>query len=1411
MLNGGPQGGWGASASNAPPNPFQSVNPPPANPFAKPRPNPFQSNTVAAQQPAHNPFSAPTPKPNPFSATTTAPRKRSASPSAAPGRNPFEPAKHRRSASSSQSSGPPLTAARQASPGNHTDGSRQVAPFVQPAWGSGSNPSTAPAFNATDSRKYNNSNGANSQSTEQNHRNSNSSGRTGTPWKPSPAAGPRPNTRTAEPHGASKRSRPGSDEHDGRAHELAAQIQQQLAKDRIKPPSWPTNPGNHKQRKAMENFRESYKAYREKARKSLIRAGLIDDPDQRRTLEEALDFRGVCEDMCPEWEKITRIVEYDVRLPEKTQDNSGDLVAEPALMVKRLARSAAGQDAPLPMDVRSFATLRRTLDYLINDLIPEDDLLPSKHNFLWDRTRAIRIDLSMQKYNMTSDERADLVYCLETIARFHVTALHLLSQDGFAAEDFSEQQEVEQLGKTLISLKELYDDCVEQNIHCENEAEFRGYYAVFNARDPSIRETVEGWGPRLWSSDGIRTALCLVESLQNTWSLQGPLKPHAPTELALSAATVFFSIVDSPEISYTMACFAEIHFNAVRKSILQIIRKSYSRPREGPKDVTPEFLKTRLRFDTEEEAVSFAQQHGIVFGRDGTQQYAILNSRQPIENPRIRHSFSRSIVERKRSNRSLPDLIHQISRPETNHEPTDASQKERVFAGGMNPSSNKSNNLAIKGETNGLVSATSSNPPVVNGGSSGSTNSLSQTHNPTSIFSQPPQMSGPPTNMTSVPVGSTPIWGQQSPTTNGLDNPSQSPPTTINSEVRVNAPVNTAGTNGFTSFQHSQEGAPQAKEPSVSSSTPAPNIFASLMNNNNKLPPTIGNQPSPDTFLGTPTTKPSSLFSSNTTMVNTPTFPATTPTTTLFSGFPSSSGSAGIQKLGEMNERPLAEQTKPPVSHKDEASTQTQMLPVASPKTSSSFLFPEKSVNIFEPPSSADKSLSTLPNPAPEIPAAAPKASVPSASTLPAIVHDPMDNFTRWYVLADGGLMESELEETAVTHVLRTTWENFQTAEKERIQQEEDEKLLAEALEFRRHSLKITFFYRWRNTVRKRRVVKRIQLEKEKAQKWNSLQSVKAREAAEIAARDKAVKEAKELVQQRAEKRARETAMMRESVLSSQSIEDALLATGVFSGVRDERAAARYAAQDDHNDPYGDITPAERLRLHSENQRRRKRGLHPLKRFPEESARKAGSKTAMLRAVASGTGRDSMSASTSSLRNSTFSSSYRSSLGFNRNRVTKSRTNVSDPYWRMKANGLVQMPNGEYLHESLALPMLREGKRFPGLGDFGLPPVETCTPSQSPPSRRSRGLDPLSSTTAEFLESNSASRSPSVNDETTTQKRKRVHAEDEDLTAYRKEAPASRKRAKSDGRAAPTTSSADQGFLDGIASLLSRVEAATKS
>ncbi|KAM3461363.1 hypothetical protein NHJ6243_005021 [Beauveria neobassiana] len=411
----------------------------------------------------------------------------------------------------------------------------------------------------------------------------------------------------------------------------AKKIYEQLREDGIAPPAWPSQPGDPQHKAQMAKFREQYEDYRSKVRASLTRAGLIDDPTKRKKLSDAIDFKGICEDMCPEYEKITRITEHDIPTPEKDPQTT---FASTTRMVKKLARSAAGQEAPLPMDVLSVPTLRKTLNYLVDDLLRNDENLPTVHGYLWDRTRAIRRDFSFFSA-LSTEELKVQASVLEDIARFHVTALHLLSEGGKAPEDFVEQQELEQLGKALLTLRDIYDDCNAQGSPCENEAEFRAYHLLFRANDPNILENVQ---PSLWEFDIIRTAASLVEALQNTTNFHGPLQ-------------------DGPSLAAGGA-------HNLRRSILQCLQKGLSRPREASRDVTAAALNKHLQFDTVQQAIDFAELHKIDFQpsqqnpADKSLSCAVLHNLSTLPHHRLQHQFSQSLVEDKRGSRTLPEVIH---------------------------------------------------------------------------------------------------------------------------------------------------------------------------------------------------------------------------------------------------------------------------------------------------------------------------------------------------------------------------------------------------------------------------------------------------------------------------------------------------------------------------------------------------------------------------------------------------------------------------------------------------------------------------------------------------------------------------------------------------------------------------------
>jgi nuclear mRNA export protein SAC3 len=453
---------------------------------------------------------------------------------------------------------------------------------------------------------------------------------------------------------------------------LAEKIDHVLLRERIFAPAWPAAQiGAKYNDPTMIKLHNDYKAYRTQARAALIRAGLLDDPDKPKKLSEALEFKGTCEDMCPDFERVSRIM--DLRIDPNEREGS---LPSQTKMVKALARSAAGQDAPLPSDIRTVAALRRTVDHLFHDILDNHEL-PDVHSFLWDRTRAIRRDFVFHS-SMTPTELVDQVYCLEHITRFHVTALHQMSKENLSSDKFSEQQELEQLGKALLSLVHTYEDCKAQRVPCENEAEFRAYYVLFNSHDPGILDTVQTWGYKFWNvSEDIKIAIELVEALQNTWELHGPLKPHSTNNLAQNGFSRFFTITEDRKISYTLACFAEIYFNDVRKSALKTILGSYRKQRDQTKDWTMSRLNTYLRFDTEEEVAPFLEAHGLRTDEVDGEEYLSFEVTEVSDPwPKLKQTHSENIVEWKRGNNSLSQVIDNTIFDESVPEDGDEAEAE---------------------------------------------------------------------------------------------------------------------------------------------------------------------------------------------------------------------------------------------------------------------------------------------------------------------------------------------------------------------------------------------------------------------------------------------------------------------------------------------------------------------------------------------------------------------------------------------------------------------------------------------------------------------------------------------------------------------------------------------------------------
>lgn len=304
-------------------------------------------------------------------------------------------------------------------------------------------------------------------------------------------------------------------------------------------------------------------------------------------------------------------------------------------MVKKFRRAAAGVEEQLPSELRTSETLKRTLDYLIDRIVGGGDRLAVHHKFVWDRTRAIRNDFSIQQVTSPEDVRT-AVDCFERIARFHILSLHQLSNpDNLDPDDFFDaQQEREQLSKTLQSLEYYYNDH-RGTVDFPNESEFKAYGALFEllSQTPDLEDRISHWPAEFQSDPRTQTMIKIYDAAGDAEFEQGPLRPPTPCSLAQSNTARFWALLASKRVSYLMACVAEINFATIRFVALQHLWRSgkNAAPTQQKlfKGLTIDTVTEHLGFDTNEQTRDFCQSFGVNFATASGQAEYLDFTSQP--------------------------------------------------------------------------------------------------------------------------------------------------------------------------------------------------------------------------------------------------------------------------------------------------------------------------------------------------------------------------------------------------------------------------------------------------------------------------------------------------------------------------------------------------------------------------------------------------------------------------------------------------------------------------------------------------------------------------------------------------------------------------------------------------------------
>lgn len=396
--------------------------------------------------------------------------------------------------------------------------------------------------------------------------------------------------------------------------------------------------------KDYQGLYEEFQKLREIERKKMESIGLVDAENTRKDLHDAISFSGTCLDMCPTFERVRRALENNVKALEKDPETKA-ISRDRA--VKAFSRPAAGQPPPLPSDVRPPHILKNTLDYLVNNIVPQ---LPDAHSFIWDRTRSIRQDFTYQ--NSFGPEAID---CNERIVRIHLLSLHVMAGSDI---EYSQQQELEQFNKALQTLIEIYQDVRNHGGYAPNEAEIRAYYLLSHLRDPELEREIQELPDEIFKDRNVQLALMFRKLIS-----QNNL-PGNSSVGALNLFSEFFKIVYSKETPFLMSCLLETQFNEIRFYALKAMARCYH---TKGKAYPATSLQNLLGFETLEQLLKFVTYYEIDLIEDNGETLVDLFNKEKLESkyklnsinekPKLAQPYSRQI-DYKIAGRQLQDFIN---------------------------------------------------------------------------------------------------------------------------------------------------------------------------------------------------------------------------------------------------------------------------------------------------------------------------------------------------------------------------------------------------------------------------------------------------------------------------------------------------------------------------------------------------------------------------------------------------------------------------------------------------------------------------------------------------------------------------------------------------------------------------------
>ncbi|ESP01125.1 hypothetical protein LOTGIDRAFT_139852, partial [Lottia gigantea] len=319
-------------------------------------------------------------------------------------------------------------------------------------------------------------------------------------------------------------------------------------------------------------------------------------------------FIGTCPDMCPEKERYDRQETRRLSIYEMIPGTEN--IVNHSRAVKEYSRSSADQTEPLQHELRPEPVLMMTMAYLLREIADrgEEERWADWYDFLWNRTRGIRKDITQQQLC-----NRNVVELIEKCARYHIYCSHRLCEQDMMV--FDSKINNENLTKCLQTLKEMYYD-LEKNqlVFCPNEAEFRGYMVLMNLNEGDTLREVQELRPEVRESAEIKFALRVYSALNSHNYVR------------------FFRMVK--QATFLQACIIHRYFTQVRSRGLIVLMKALGKNNRYPLS----HLKNIFSFENVLEAERFCSYYGFI----SKDEYVTIDSRDFME-PEVSVPPTRSI------------------------------------------------------------------------------------------------------------------------------------------------------------------------------------------------------------------------------------------------------------------------------------------------------------------------------------------------------------------------------------------------------------------------------------------------------------------------------------------------------------------------------------------------------------------------------------------------------------------------------------------------------------------------------------------------------------------------------------------------------------------------------------------------